>query len=163
MTPIKNIGDPLSSADKVREQERLRESQSSKVRKDSSVEQSSTTERPDSVNISSAARRLAESTTEVSRFQQSLDSLREPDAARLEELRQRIESGEFERPEVIDRLADSILRLPQFESGSSDSAVAPRSEEELKAVAERVRSGDYETEVVLQRVASSILNDIGAL
>ncbi|MEE9465907.1 MAG: hypothetical protein V3W14_10085, partial [Candidatus Neomarinimicrobiota bacterium] len=79
------------------------------------------------------------------------------------EIRQRAAAGEFDQPEVLEKVSESILMLPHFVTSGENVAPAPRSEEEIQSIQSRVQSGGYQTDQILEQVATSIIRDIGAL
>lgn len=160
MTPIHNIGNDLPSADRIKQQDKVSSDRSGRVRKDAKAPKASgVTSTRDTVDISPEALVLANSTNEVEKFQQMLKSLSSDDMQRMVEIKRNIELGEYDKPEVLEKISDSIARLPQFRSaGVPEEPSRPRaSVEEITA---RVQSGKYSTDEVLDKVAASILNDI---
>ncbi len=164
MTPIKNISEP-TSPDRLKEQDRVRQSRSERVKRSGRASESSAasaTSRVDSVDISTTAKKLAESANDVTRFQDVLRSMRNEGSEQLIELRQRIQTGEFDKPEVLERVSEAILKLPHFIRFEEKPAVAARSDKELALIRDRVQSDRYQSEQVWQQVASAIIRDIGA-
>lgn len=165
MTPIKNIGEPVSP-DRLKEQDRIRQSRSERVGSSGRTSESdaaSTVSRADSVDISPSAKKLAETANDVTRFQDVLRSMRNEGSEQILELRQRIETGEFDKPEVLERVSEAILRLPNFVRFEEKSEpVAARSDKELALIRDRVQSNRYQSEQVWQQVANAIIRDIGA-
>ncbi len=163
MAPVHNIGNNINPAERLKEQERVQTARSQRGGKSSASSdvQSSVAPR-DSVSISSAAQQLAAGGSEISRIQEQLGALREEDSARIAVLRERIESGEFERPEITAAVAETISSLPHFRALQYEPQDIPREPIDLVAVETRVRSGQFESDQVLDQVATNILNDIGA-
>ena len=103
MTPIKNIGEPVSP-DRLKEQDRIRQSRSDRAgpsRSTSEADAASTTSRADSVNISPRAKRLAETASDVTHFQDVLKSMRDEGSEQRLVLRPKIEPGELDKPEWL--------------------------------------------------------------
>ena len=164
MTPIKNIGEPVSP-DRLKEQDRIRQSRSDGVGRSartSEADGASATGRADSVNISPRAKKMAETASDVTRFQDVLKSMRNEGSEQILELRHRIETGEFDKPEVLERVSEAILMLPNFVSFKEKAEPVTRSDQELALIRDRVQSGNYQSEQVLEQVASAIMRDIGA-
>ncbi|MCH7575562.1 MAG: flagellar biosynthesis anti-sigma factor FlgM [Candidatus Marinimicrobia bacterium] len=163
MAPIHNIGGNIDPADRIRQQDKLQSSKSDRARQPVSTGEAEASAPKDSVNISPAAKELAAINGEVARAQAQLKALGQEDPARVEAIRDRIESGEFDEPEVSETVAGAIARLPQF-SGLLDGPVAARSEEraDLALIGERIKSGEFNSAQVLEQVAANILSDIGA-
>lgn len=160
MVPIDNIGNNIPSTDRVKQQDKVSSGRSSGVRKDAKASKASgTTSVRDTVDISPEALKLANSKNEVERFQQMLRSLSPDDMQKMVEIKRNIEIGEYDKPEVMEKVGDAIANLPQFRSADApEEASQPRaSVEEITA---RVQSGKYSTDEVLDKVAASIINDI---
>ena len=163
MAPIKNIGGSVSP-DRLREQERVRESSTKRAKQSGrTTESASTTTRSDTVDISPAAQRMAEASSDISRFQDMLQSLRTENTGQVAELQQRVEAGEFDKPEVLERVSEAILNLPHFVTSDEEAAPLPRLEEQINSIQARVKSGSYQTDQVLEQVATAIIRDIGGL
>lgn len=162
MAPINNIGSGLP-ADRVRQQDRVNPGKGDKVSESAkSGEPVSTNAPKDSVDISPAALRLAEESHEVARFQQILRSIQEEERPELEQVRARIEQGDYDRPEVFERVAEAIVNLPPFaEIAEVDNVDTSERAAHIAAVQQRVDSGSYDSDRVIQQVASNILRDIG--
>ena len=162
MAPIKNIG-PVNP-ERLREQERVRESRSGQVKRQGRTDEAAaSTSRADSVDISPTAQRMAETSSDVSRFQDVLQSYRAENTEQVAEIRQRAAAGEFDQPEVLEKVSEAIMMLPNFVTASETAAPAPRSEEELQSIQSRIQSGGYQTDQILEQIATSIIRDIGAL
>jgi len=162
MAPVNNIGNNINPAERLKQQERVQTAQSERSRKSSATSETQSSAAPrDSVNISSAAQQLAAG-GEISRIQEQLGALREEDSARIAELRKRIESGEFDRPEITAAVAETISSLPHFRAIGFEPQVISREPADLAAIETRVRSGQFDSDEVLDQVATNILNDIGA-
>ncbi len=163
MTPIKNIGEPVSP-DRLKEQDRVRQSRSDRAGRAGRTSESDAaapTTRADSVDISPTAKKLAESANDVTHFQDVLRSMRNEGSEQIIELRQRIQTGEFDKPEVLERVSEAILMLPHFVRFEEKSEPVPRSDEELALIRDRVQSDRYQSEQVWQQVANAIIRDIG--
>ncbi len=160
MAPIDNSGNHIPSADRVKQQNKVSSDRSGRVRKDAKApDTSEATPTRDTVDISSEAMQLAHSKNEVEQFQTMLKSLSTDDMQKMVEIKRNIESGEYDKPEVLERISDSIARLPQFQSaGVPEEPSRPRAS--VEEITERVQSGKYATDEVLDQVAASILNDI---
>lgn len=162
MALIKNIGGSVSP-DRLREQERVRESSTKRAKQSGRTDSAATTTRTDTVDISPAAQRMAEASSDISRFQDMLQSLRTENTGQVAELQQRVEAGEFDKPEVLERVSEAILGLPHFVTSDEEAAPLPRLEEQINSIQARVQSGGYQTDQVLEQVATAIIRDIGGL
>lgn len=162
MAPIENIGNNLPPVDGAKQRNRVASSRSENIKQQGQAGNvASSGLRGDTVDISSAGRQLSESQNEVARFQDLLDGLRNVDSGKLSVIRQRIDAGEFDQPEVLDQVAQTINRLPQFRPLSEAPTLVPPELELAGSVQERIRSGQFQSDEVLQQVAVNILNEIG--
>ncbi|MEE9466313.1 MAG: hypothetical protein V3W14_12165 [Candidatus Neomarinimicrobiota bacterium] len=164
MAPIKNIINDITSSERLRQQERVSSTQSEKAQKRGQVQEGTTVEsRQDKVDISAAARELAETrSSDVARYREMLQSLRNEEGDHIGVVRERVTQGEYDRPEVLEEVADTISRLPQFQALAESAPERPQTKELTGAIAQRIRSGQYDSDQVLERVAMNILRDMGA-
>ncbi|MFC1746875.1 flagellar biosynthesis anti-sigma factor FlgM [Candidatus Neomarinimicrobiota bacterium] len=162
MVPIKNIGNSLpQQTERLKERDRIQPARPENTRSGSNVSKPDEVTAKDSVSISSEAKQLAEKQSEVSQFQNLLQGLGPADSNRIEDIRTRVNAGEFDSPEVLAGVSEAISRLPQFSEVDRSSGSQNLNEATISAFAERIRSGQYQTDGVLQQVASGILSDIG--
>ena len=163
MAPIKNIGQDVASSERLRQQGRVSSERSEKAKKQGQAQESAKAESPrDTVDISSTARQLAETrSSDTARFQELLANLN-ANGEKTQSVRARIDLGEFNRPEVLESVAEAIGNLPSFRALATSPAASPDSRGVLGAIAQRARSGDYNSDDVLDKVAINILRDLGA-
>ncbi|MFB0515741.1 MAG: hypothetical protein ACETWG_03945, partial [Candidatus Neomarinimicrobiota bacterium] len=100
--------------------------------------------------------------SDIARYREMLQALGSEDGDKAQRVRERIAQGEFNQPEVLERVAETIRNLPQFQVLSESAPETPETRELMGALAQRIRSGQYNSEEVLERVAMNILRDIGA-
>jgi len=164
MAPIKNIVGDVSSTERLGQQERVSSTRSGKAKKQGQARESTAVEsRGDTVDISSAARQLAETRdSQIARYQEMLQTLRNENGDELQSVRQRVAQGEFNEPAVLESVAEAISNLPQFRALSESAPETPQSRELTGAIAQRIRSGQYDSEEVLDRIAMNVLRDMGA-
>lgn len=73
------------------------------------AERNSKSSRSDSVSLSSRGKDLSR-TSEVDTVRSHVDALPEVRAEKVEEARAKVESGYFNSPEFVDKLADKLLK-----------------------------------------------------
>ncbi|UCH61698.1 MAG: flagellar biosynthesis anti-sigma factor FlgM [Fidelibacterota bacterium] len=164
MAPIKNIVGDVPSPERLKPQDRVSTTRSDKAKKQGQARESATVEsRGDTVNISTAARQLAETRdTQMAQYQDMLQALKSEDGDKVKNVQQRIAQGEFNEPAVLESVAEAISNLPQFQALTESAPETSRTRELRGDIAQRIRSGEYESDDVLDRVAINILRDIGA-
>ncbi len=164
MAPIKNIVNDITSSERLKQQERVAPMRSEKAKKQGQVREGTTIEsRKDTVDISAEARQLAETrSSETARYQEMLQAFKSDDGDKIQNVRERIAQGEFNTPEVLEKVAGAISDLPRFQGLSESAPETSESRELMGALAQRIRSGQYNSEEVLEQVAMNILRDIGA-
>lgn len=163
MALVNNIGNNLNPVDRAKEQERVQSSKADRARRTSQSQRADSAAAPrDSVDISSEAKQLAASESEIARLQNQLQALGQRDESKIAEIRQRVENGDFEQPEVVEAVAETIVNLPQFNNLADGSPDVRREPANVDAVAARIQSGDFNSDQILEQVAANILNDIGA-
>jgi len=74
-----------------------------------SSEKASRSSRSDSVSLSSRGKDLSK-TSEVETVRNHMDALPDVRADKVEEARAKVESGYFNSPEFVDKLADKLLK-----------------------------------------------------
>ncbi len=165
MAPIKNIVSDVASSERLRPQERVSTTRAGKAKKQGQARESATVEsQGDTVNISTAARQLAETRdTQLARYQEMLQSLKSEDGDKVQNVRQRIAQGEFNEPAVLEGVAEAISNLPQFRTLTESAPETPQTRELMGDIAQRIRSGQYDSDEVIDRVAINILRDIGVV
>ena len=163
MAPIENIGSNLPPVDRLKQRDRVGSARPEKGGQPGQVGPlAAQGSRGDKAESSTTAKKLAESQGEVARFQELLHSLRNEDPGKLSALRQRIDEGEFNLPVVQAQVAETIGRLPQFQSLLEKPSGAPPSRRLTNSIQDRISTGQFQTDEVLQQVAVNILNEIGA-
>jgi len=164
MAPIKNIVQDIASSERLRQQERISQTRADKTKKGSQAREGASVEsRQDKVDISSAARELAETRgSDTARYQEMLAALRSENGDRIRDVQERIAQGEFNQPEVLAKVAQAISDLPQFRALSGGAPAGPESRGLRGDLAQRIRSGMYNSDEVLDRIAMNVLRDIGA-
>ena len=163
MAAVNNIGDSLNPVDRAKQQDRVQSSKADRAKRQGAPQRADSAAAPaDSVDISSAAKQLAASDSDIARLQDQLQSLGQPDEARIADVRQRIENGDFEQPEVAEAVAETISGLPQFRNVPDESTGATRESADVNSISDRIQSGEFDSDQILERVAVNILNDIGA-
>ena len=163
MAPIKNIVSDVASSERLKPQERVSTTRSGKAKKQGQARESATVEsHGDTVNISTAARQLAETRgSQMARYQEMLQALKSDDGDKVQNVRQRIAQGEFNEPAVLDGVAEAISNLPQFQALTEGAPETPQTRELMGDIAQRIRSRQYDSDEVIDRVAINILRDIG--
>ena len=120
---------------------------------------------PISVSISTRGKELAGTQSSVARYQGQLRKLDGGRAERISQLRGSIAEGGLQSPEVLDNVAATVLRLPQFRASTTSSPREPAGSEAagrklLGIIAERARQGEFDRPQVQEFVASRILGEL---
>ena len=116
----------------------------------------------DSVAISGAAKKLAESHGKIGQYRDQLRSIQEQNATRVAQVKQKVVQGAYNNPKVLEDVAATISRLPHFRSLANKSAQDTAQRRELLgSIAERVRSQSYDSSDILDKVAVKIINEFG--
>ena len=163
MGPVKNIGNDVAASERLRQQERVSSGRSEKAKQQGQAQEGAPAKPVrDTVDISTTARQLAETrSTDTARYQELLANLT-ANGEKTRSVRARIDRGDFDRPEVLESVAEAIGNLPSFRALATSPAASPDSRGILGAIAQRARSGDYNSDDVLDKVAINILRDLGA-
>lgn len=168
MTPIKSItGLPLDPKRLEREEAGKRVKS---TRSDSSEEVRKSTDGKiikDTVELSPQARKISLEQAKIKRYLQDLAQTRTLDDKTAQVIRERISSGFYSKPEIVNKIVDVLAKLPDFsEIGLSSGR---KTETDRKATTEagnleeiklKIQAGVYESDDVITEIAERLLNDI---
>jgi len=166
MTPLKELSGLNRNLQNIEGEEKIRRVKSSKkenVNNPKKIEDSSHTfSRKDSVQISSnKANQISEKET-IARYVREVKQLPHQNTPDFSKIQQRIESGFYDKPQVVNDVAQAVLSTINTSSLSRENQPTrkPLSDEKLNLIKEKVQNGDYNSQVVLDVVANKILNSI---
>jgi hypothetical protein len=166
MTPLKELSglnrnlQNIESEDKIR---RVKSSKKENVNTPKKIEDSSQAfSRKDSVQISSDKANQVSQKETIARYVREVKQLPQRNTPDLFKIQQRIESGFYDKPQVVDDVAQSVLSTINASSISKEnqSTRKPLSDEKLNLIKEKIQNGDYNSQTVLDVIANKILNSI---
>lgn len=121
----------------------------------------------DSVRISASGKSYLESTARLAEYKAELEKIEILDRERLLESHRRITDNYYDKPEVINKIVDSLLEAPKPEGSPVATATDPAETktriqaadaERLAEIRAKIENGDYEAEEVLDVIVDRMLN-----
>jgi len=111
----------------------------------------------DSVNISNVARELLNNPISVETLSSEIDSIKTLDRATLREIHNKVESNFYDKPEVLEKIVDSMI--PEAHSPEEVEATAkPQEKNPLQQIQDNIENGKYDSEEVLNTIVDRMLN-----
>jgi hypothetical protein len=163
VTPIKNTSINSREFKKLQREDNLKRIQKNKVSKSSLKEAKSTGKvRSYKVDISITGKKLLEQKAEVSRYSDELKNLDALNQKSSAQIKNKINSGFYSSPSVVDKISDAILALPLFGETSSESKKnIPEIDDksrQLTQVKKKLESGMYDTDEVLDVIVDRLVD-----
>jgi hypothetical protein len=168
VTPIKNISINPRDFKNIQKEDDLKRIRESKTSKSSLIEGKGTIKvSSEKVNISATGKKMLEQKAEVSRYFAELKDLETLDQKSSAIINNKIDSGFYSKPSVMDKLSDAILALPIFsETHSASTDNAPEIEDkskQLSQIKQNLENGIYDSDevldVIVDRLSDFLEND----
>lgn len=175
MDPLQNINGLLQEYQKLDRNRNVKRSdnvQSSSLNSDALKESNADKESiRDSVSISADSKTLLEKEKDVSRYLQELEQLKSVDEEQLTKIKNRLESGYYNEPAVMEKVMHDLLvnsPIPVNNSfdvesadltaaAAPDESAAPASQSDLNAIRNKIQNNAYNSDAVMSAVANKIL------
>jgi hypothetical protein len=116
------------------------------------------------VDISESGKRLLQQKQEVAHYLEELHRLERDDLHGLETIREKVGNDFYSRPEVIDKIVESLLALPEFQRdsregfpaipGAPDAEIDERRRAEIR---QNIKNGVYQRDSVLDALVEKLL------
>ena len=163
MTPIKDISDfnrdiqGLENDDKIRRARSEKSLQNQELKKDENL--SKPFDRKDRVEISSKGQDSISQKESIARYVREIKQLPISDTQDLGKIQQRIESGFYSKPEVLNNIAESLITSFKSTSAVKDNTAGKKSssDKRLDRIREKIQSGDYSSDKVLNTIMDELL------
>ncbi len=163
MTPIKDISGFNRDLQGIENEERIRRVKSEKSQRtqDSkkSKDPSGSFNRKDRVEISSKGQDSVSQKENVARYVREIKQLPVSDSQDFVKIQQRIESGFYSKPEVLNNIAESLLSSFKSTSAVKNNTAGKKSlsDEKLDRIREKIQKGDYESDTILNAITDELL------
>jgi|GEM_PF-1851569 len=171
MDPLNNIQGLLQEYRKLDRSTQVKRNQdpASSLNNESVREKESSAESTrDSVSISDDSKTLLQREKEVARYLKELEQIKTVDEEQLNRIKNRLESGYYNEPAVIEKVKhDLLVSTPiavtdSFENPAPrETETASRTEElrqaDIEAIRENIRTKAYDSDQVLNTVVNKIL------
>jgi len=163
MTPIKDISDfnrdiqGLENDDKIRRARSEKSLQNQELKKDENL--SKPFDRKDRVEISSKGQDSISQKESIARYVREIKQLPVSDTQDIGKIQQRIESGFYSKPEVLNNIAESLITSFKSTSAVKDNTAGKKSssDKRLDRIREKIQSGDYSSDKVLNTIMDELL------
>ena len=163
MTPIKDISDfnrdiqGLKNDDKIRRARSEKPHQDQDLKKDENI--SKPFDRKDRVEISSKGQGSISQKENIARYIREIKQLPVSDTQDIGKIQQRIESGFYSKPAVLNNIAESLIKSFKSTSAVKDNASGKKSssDKRLDRIREKIQSGDYSSDKVLNTIMDELL------
>ena len=163
MTPIKDISDfnrdiqGLENDDKIRRARSEKSLQNQELKKDENL--SKPFDRKDRVEISSKGQDSISQKESIARYVREIKQLPVSDTQDIGKIQQRIESGFYSKPEVLNNIAESLITSFKSTSAIKDNTAGKKSssDKKLDRIREKIQEGDYSSDKVLNTIMDELL------
>jgi len=163
MNAINDITAGLSPEFKKIEKENdLKRVSSSKDLKAEASKKAVNRKQGDNVEISETGKDLLKREKEISKYVDELKQLTLLDQKTSKVIKERIVKEVYTKPEINDKIVDSILSLPMFQVTKADKIRENEkntglNDQRLDDIRKKIQGGDYDSEEVLKVVVEELL------
>jgi len=116
----------------------------------------------DSITISRSAHNQLQEKDRVGRYLQQIQQHVTLGETELEQLRTRLENGEYSEPDVVTKIVADLTVPPPYADdqiiAAEQAAVPDEPMDPLEVVRSKVRSGDYDSDEVLDVIADRMID-----
>jgi len=166
MTPLKDISglnrtiqamEGEEKARRVRSKKDTQTAESKNVRKSQS-----SFDRQDKVEITSKGQDQISQKESIDRYVREIKQLPTQNSQEIASLRKKVDSGFYSKPEVLDKIADSLLSgyKPATNINERSESRKPASNEKLNRIRESIGTGEYDTEKILDIITDEMIKVI---
>ena len=158
MTPIKDITGLPQEFKRLEREKNLKKVKDFKESKASEVGKEKTGKiAKDKVMISKMGKSLLKRKEEISQYLKHFNNIKTLDEKTLSDIKQKIQSDYYSKPQVQSKIAETISNLPSFRNTSSKTS---SKSEKIKEIQKKIKDGKYNSEVVLDVIAQHILDSL---
>ena len=163
MTPIKDISGFNRDIQGVEGDDKIRRARTERSRQDQELKKGENLSKPfdrkDRVEISSKRQDSISQKENIARYVREIKQLPVSDTQDLVKIQQRIESGFYSKPEVLNNIADSLITSFKPISAVKDNTAGKKSssDKKLDRIREKIQNGDYSSDKVLNTIIDELL------
>lgn len=163
MTPIKDISGFNRDIQGVEGDDKIRRARTERSRQDQELKKGENLSKPfdrkDRVEISSKRQDSISQKENIARYVREIKQLPVSDTQDLGKIQQRIESGFYSKPEVLNNIADSLITSFKSISAVKDNTAGKKSssDKKLDRIREKIQNGDYSSDKVLNNIIDELL------
>lgn len=165
MNPINNIPGLIQELKKFEKEDELRRIDIKKESGKEKISDTKTSSGVDNVKISTAGKKLLRQKMEISRYLDEIKNLETKSQKEIQNVQQKIADDYYSKTEVLNKIAESIIKLPTFQNivkknttKDSGNVLSKLDEDRLAEIQERIKKGKYNTQEVIDVIAERILN-----
>jgi len=160
LTIIDNISgntEEFQRIDRDKELKRAKSSRELKSGKVSAVSTRNTREiKKDIVDISPSGKSLLQQKSEISHYQQEIETIKTLSQDNLLKIHQKIESNFYAKPEVLTQIVENIVS--QGPADTQKTSVSEEKSSHLSDIRSKIANGEYNSEEVLDVIVEKLLN-----
>ena len=163
MTPIKDIPGFNRDIQGLENDTKVRRARSEKSHQDQELKKGEILSKPfdrkDRVEISSKGQDSISQKESIARYVREIKQLPVSDTQDIGKIQQRIESGFYSKPEVLNNIAESLITSFKSTSAVKDNTAGKKSssDKRLDRIREKIQSGDYSSDKVLNTIMDELL------
>ena len=163
MTPIKDIPGFNRDIQGIENDDKIRRVRSEKSRQDRELKKGKNLSQPfdrkDRVEISSKGQDPISQKENIARYVREIKQLPVSNTQDLVKIQQRIESGFYSKPEVLNKVAESILGSFKPASIGKEKVAGKKSlsDQKLNRIRENIQSGEYKSDKILNAITDELL------
>lgn len=165
MNPINNIPGLPQELKRFEKEDELRRVDTKKESGKGKISDSKSSNGVDKVKISTAGKKLLQQKMEISRYLNEIKNLETKSQKEIQNVQQKIANDYYSKTEVINKIAESIIKLPTFQNivkkntkKDSGNVLSKLDDDRLAEIQEKIKKGKYNTQEVIDVIAEQILN-----
>lgn len=153
MNPVKEINSSIPEIRKLNQDQKLKQ-----VKPEIDPKSTTKTSQVDKLNISQSAQELNQKDFS-SIYPDQINKLKTLSDPELQSVRNKVDADYYtENPQVLDKIADSILESPTFRDLTADTEGVPGiSQDRINHIRNKINNGEYDADAVLEKVSTRIL------
>tara|TARA_B100001123_G_C15345850_1_gene1037092 strand:+ start:3197 stop:3697 length:501 start_codon:yes stop_codon:yes gene_type:complete len=166
MTPLKDISGLNRTIQGLEGEEKARRVKSKKDAQTAGPknvkETQSSFDRKDKVEITSKGQEQISQKENIARYVSEIKQLPSQNSQEIANIKERVESEFYSKPEVLDKIADSLLSgyKPATNINERSETRKPASNEKLNRIREKIGTGEYDSEKILDIIADEMIKII---
>jgi len=166
MTPLKDISglnrtiQGMEGEEKAR---RVRSKKDTQTAESKNVKESqSSFIRQDKVELTSKGQEQISQKESIARYVREIKQLPTQNSQEIANIKEKVDSGFYSKPEVLDKISDSLLSGYKSAKNISERSESrkPVSNEKLNRIREKIGTGNYDSEKILDIITDEMIKII---